>query len=131
MVSLKGKTNEKGQALSDFIEYLFKETKGFSIVRKGFLTPTEEIDFIIEFIELDPFWNQFGALIFVECKNTQIPIPAKQIRGFAGKIDKKERYRLGIFITSSRFTGKRRQGALGEIRDINLNKNINITARAR
>jgi hypothetical protein len=101
-------SHEKGQLLEDFMARFFGM---FFTVRRDIRTPSAQIDLLLEVIKIEPFWNDYGALVPVECKNRKGRAKSGHIRDFVGAIGPSDT-RLAFFVSRSGFT----RDALEEIR---------------
>lgn len=77
----------KGRSLEALVEVLFTANHAFEVVNKRVSTGDEEIDIVVKNNIDRPFWNALQSpLFFVECKNWQKPVGAREIRDFEVKL---------------------------------------------
>lgn len=100
-----GDANEKGRALEDAIEMLFRLGSGLVLQEKRVTTGDEEIDLVYRNNVNRPFWlNHQSPLLFVECKNWSANVGASEIRNFEGKLRNHRGARIGLMIAGVGFT---------------------------
>lgn len=96
----------KGTCLEAFAVSLLSDVQGLSIEEKNLRTPTAELDLVVRNGVSGAFWGSLGSpLIFVECKNWQRPVDARESRVLESKMrDRGRLARLGILLSTSGFT---------------------------
>lgn len=63
------KRGEKGLALESLCDLLFRSVPGWHRVESRVHSATEEIDLVVVNESAEVFWQRFGTVILVECKN--------------------------------------------------------------
>jgi hypothetical protein len=97
--------NEKGRALEDIVEMLFRLERGLVLQDKRVVTGDEEIDLLYRNNVDRPFWLSFQSpLVFVECKNWSKNVGAVEIRNFEGKLRNHAGAKIGVMVAGSGFT---------------------------
>lgn len=95
----------KGQMLEKLIELIFTSNKSLEISSSRVKTGDEEIDLVIVNKMESTFWLAFGSMFFVECKNWNKKIGAKEMRDFETKLRNHNNVtKLGFFISINGFT---------------------------
>jgi HEAT repeat protein len=59
----------KGRALEELLAALIASIEGFIEFERNVITADEEIDIVFRNESRDPFWQKFGPVFLVECKN--------------------------------------------------------------
>ncbi|WP_339881095.1 restriction endonuclease [uncultured Algoriphagus sp.] len=96
---------KKGLQLEELTELIFTSNKSLEISSSRVETGDEEIDIVIMNKLETAFWRSFGSMIFVECKNWNTPIGAKEMRDFETKLRNHQNITsLGIFVSINGFT---------------------------
>jgi hypothetical protein len=107
---------EKGRRLEDFARDFFRQF--FTIVSSNLNTENGEVDIVMENTNASPFWLEFGADMFAECKNWSSHVPVHEILAFGNKVSLC-RGRLAFFLAVSGFT----PDALQTIRNLAVSAN--------
>jgi DNA-binding NarL/FixJ family response regulator len=69
--------SSQGQALEELLAALLASIEGFIEIGRDVRTITEEIDLVFRNNSRDPFWQNQGSIILVECKNWKTRRPGK------------------------------------------------------
>jgi hypothetical protein len=95
----------KGEALEAMMAAVFSLSPQLEVVESRYSTGDEEIDLVVKNNVARPIWHGFNSpLLFAECKNWRIPVGAKEIRDFEGKLKNHALARLGIVVAPGGFT---------------------------
>lgn len=96
----------KGRALEHLTEILFTSNNSLDMVDKRVSTGDEEIDLVIKNNIDRPFWLAFQSpLFFVECKNWNDPVGARELRDFEMKLQNHSALaKVGFFVAVNGFT---------------------------
>lgn len=96
---------ERWRQLEALAKQLFESIPGFVDVVANVRSSTEEIDLMFRNESSDPFWNQQGPFIMVECKSWKMKVPRRELDVFASKMSRRAGWcRLGFFVSLSGFT---------------------------
>lgn len=96
----------KKNALENLAEYLFNNLEGFSVIKRNYRGPSEEIDLLVANESKDISLRSLGTPIAVECRHRKTPASSKDIRDFKGKLDDAG-LKSGILITLKGIAGDR------------------------
>lgn len=101
-------SSEKGRILERLTELLFTANRLFELVDKRVSTGDEEIDLVVKNNVDRPFWNALQSpLFFIECKNWKVPVGAKELRDFEGKLRNHAKLaKVGFFVSINGFTSE-------------------------
>ena len=96
---------ERWRQLEALAKQFFESIPGFVDVVANVRSSTEQIDLMFRNESLDPFWNQQGPFIMVECKSGMTQVPRRELDVFASKMSRRAGWcRLGFFVSLSGFT---------------------------
>lgn len=102
------KTNDaKGKSFEALAHHLFSSVPSLKCKYRNLNTRSSEIDIIVEYNSSNgvlPLFEELGRYCFVECKNWSVPVGAKHIRDFIGKLEKC-RINLGVILAKNGVTG--------------------------
>jgi len=97
------KVDKRGTSLENLCSLIFRTIPGWEQIETRFKTDTEEIDIVILNESEDQFWQKFGTLILIECKNwSKAKKPGrKEYDEFYSKITRRgeEDCRFGFFVS--------------------------------
>lgn len=104
-VKAEKKAVDKGRHLEQLVKKLFERLHGFVDVVTNVRSSSGEIDLMFRNESSDPFWNQQGPFIMVECKSLNEKVGLAALHLFASKMSQRAGWcRLGFFISLSGFT---------------------------
>ncbi len=93
--------NLKGKKLEIFCSRFFQFP--FKVVKSNLHTDNGEIDLLLEILNNEPFWIEFGGDALVECKNWDNKLPIKELEAFCYKVSQ-SRLKLGFIIAINGLT---------------------------
>ena len=96
----------KKNTLENLAEYLFNSLEGFSVIKRNYRGPSEEIDLLVANESKDVFLGSLGTPLAVECRHRKTPASSKDIRDFKGKLEDAG-LKSGILITLKGIAGDR------------------------
>lgn len=96
----------KKNTLENLAAYLFNSLKGFSVIKRNYRGPSEEIDLLVANESNDVFSASLGTPLAVECRHRKTPASSKDIRDFKGKLEDAG-LKSGILITLKGVAGDR------------------------
>jgi hypothetical protein len=99
---------EKGYLLEHLTEVIFTSNNSLELVDKRVSTGDEEIDLVVKNNINRPFWLAFGSpVFFIECKNWNAPVGAKELRDFEAKLRNHAKLaKIGFFVSLNGFTSE-------------------------
>jgi len=96
----------KKNTLENLAAYLFNSLEGFSVIKRNYRGPSEEIDLLVANESNDVFSASLGTPLVVECRHRKTPASSKDIRDFKGKLEDAG-LKSGILITLKGVAGDR------------------------
>jgi len=116
---------EKKEALERFTARIIDTTDGLEISHKDKRGLDSEIDLLIINESKQRTLEEMGTPLLVECRNWSVPMPAKAIRDFRGKL-KDRHIQTGIIVSMQGVTGNEKTDAKEVIRISLATDNIKI-----
>jgi hypothetical protein len=116
---------EKKETLQSLSRRIVEATPGLEISHEDAEGLDGEIDLIVINECRQRTLEEMGTPIVVECRNWEVPMPAKAVRDFGGKI-RDRRVETGIIISMKGVTGSEKTDAKLAIRTLLTRDNIKI-----
>jgi Holliday junction resolvase-like predicted endonuclease len=115
---LKADSRQKGKALEDFTQEVFKAIKGLSVIGRNKRLRAEELDIVLRNDINRGFWRFAGSPIIIECKNWSSTVSAREISVLLKKLESiSPDARAGIIIAPNGVSGSRSSDAWLLIRE--------------
>lgn len=96
----------KKNTLENLAAHLFNGLEGFSVIKRNYRGPSEEIDLLVANESNDVSLASLGTPLAVECRHRKTPASSKDIRDFKGKLEDAG-LKSGILITLKGVSGDR------------------------
>ena len=115
---LKADSRQKGKALEDFTQEVFKAIKGLSVIGSNKRLRAEELDIVLKNDINRGFWRFVGSPIIGECKNWSSKVSAREISVLLKKLESiSPDAKTGIIIAPNGVSGSRSSDAWLLIRE--------------
>ena len=116
---------EKKEALEKLTNRIINTTDGLEISHEDTRGLDSEIDLMVINECKQRTLEEMGTPFLVECRNWSVPMPAKAIRDFGGKL-RDRNIQTGIIVSMKGVTGSEKTDAKGAIRTFLTRDNIKI-----
>lgn len=105
---LKAELQQKGKALEDLTQEVFKAIKGLSVIGRDERLRAEELDIVLKNDIDRGFWRFMGSPIIVECKNWSSKVSAREISVLVKKLESiSPDAKTGIIVAPNGVSGSR------------------------
>ena len=116
---------EKKETLTELTKIIIKTVDGFEISYEDKRGLDSEFDLMVINECKQRTLEEMGTPLLVECRNWSVPMPAKAIRDFGGKLRDKN-IQTGIIVSMKGVTGSEKTDAKEAIRTFLARDNINM-----